>query len=100
MKHEFTSLRSAPRLTPMTTLAVGLLITLSGCGSSSNGGGACENSGASAYELCNENIDESHCNMLSPAKWEPGQTCNELGYTMPCSSGHQCYCKPGDPYCP
>jgi hypothetical protein len=78
-----------------------LLIMLSnGCSGSDGSGGACENSGASAYELCNENIDESHCNMLSPAKYVPGKTCSDLGYTMPCSSGHKCYCMPGDPYCP
>jgi hypothetical protein len=71
---------------------------LRGCGGSS---GVCENSGASPYELCSENIDEAHCNLLSPAKWLPGQTCADLGYTVPCPSENAgCFCHPGDPYCP
>ena len=75
-----------------------LLAALPECGGS---GGVCEESGASDYELCSEKIDESHCNMLSPATWFPGTTCADLGYTVPCpSESAGCFCKVGDPYCP
>ena len=74
-----------------------LVVALSGCDTT----GACVSSGASDYEICNNDWVQSDCDKLSPAKFYAGQTCAELGYTMACSKAeHNCWCRVGDPYCP